>query len=47
MIWIIEHGCVEVKACGQNTKPELSCGHSAWDIVLRDDAIQRANVVIP
>ena len=19
MIWIIEHGCVEVKACGQNT----------------------------
>ena len=20
MIWIVEHGCVEVKACGQNTE---------------------------
>ena len=20
MFWIVEHGCVEVKACGQNTK---------------------------
>ena len=23
MIWIIEHGCVEVKACGQNTSQVL------------------------
>ena len=29
MIWIIEHNCVEVKACGQNTRLEFCCHHSA------------------
>ena len=47
MIKMIEHCCVEVKICVQNIKPKLCCDHSAWDIVLRADAIQWANVVIP
>ena len=47
MIQMIEHCCVEVKTCVQNTKPELCCDDNAWDIVLRADAIQLANVVIP
>ena len=47
MIKMVEHCCVDVKTCVQNTKPEFCCDHSAWDIVLRADAIQWANVVIP
>ena len=31
MIWIIEHGCVEVKACGQNTNL-LSPGTITWNM---------------
>ena len=44
---MIKHSCVEVKTCVQNTKPELCCDHSAWDLVVRADAIQWANVLIP
>ena len=35
-----------MKTCVQNTTPELCCDHSVYDIVLRADEIQWANVVI-
>ena len=38
MIWIIEHCCIEVKACDQNTKLELCCHRSGWCIVLQAEA---------
>ena len=47
MILMIEHCCVEVETCVQNTKPELCCDHSACDITIRTDAIQWTHVVIP
>ena len=41
MMWIIEHCCVEMKACRQNVRPELCCHHNEWDIVLHHaDATQ-------
>ena len=40
MIWIIEHCCIEVKACDQNTRLELCCHRSGWGIVLLADAAQ-------
>ena len=40
MVWIIEHSCVEVKACGENTRLELCCHHSGWGIVLQAYAAQ-------
>ena len=45
MIWIIEHCCVDVKACGQNIKLELCCHHSGWGIVLQADVAQMGNAV--
>ena len=40
MIWMIEHCCVEVKACGENTRLELCSHHCGWDIVVQADAAQ-------
>ena len=40
MVWIVEHGCVEVKACGQNTSQNWCCHHNGWGIVLQADADQ-------
>ena len=40
MIWTIEHCCIEVKACDQNTRLELCCHHSGWGIFLQAEAAQ-------
>ena len=40
MILIIEHCYIEGKACGENTRLELSCHHSGWDIVVQVAAAQ-------
>ena len=37
----------EVKTCVQNTKPELCCHYSAWDIVLHADATQTGKCCDP
>ena len=47
MIWIIEHRCVEVKACGANIRLELYYHHSRWDIILQADAAQMGKCCNP
>ena len=47
MIWLIEHCCIEVKACDQNTRLELCCHRSGWGIVLQADAAQMGKCCDP
>ena len=47
MIWIIEHCCIGVKACDQNTMLGLCCRHSGWVIVLQSDAAQMGKCCDP
>ena len=47
MIWIIEHCCVEVKACDQNSSKNWCCHHNGWSIVLQADADQMAKCCDP
>ena len=44
---IIEHCCVELKACGDDTRLELCCHHSGWDIVLQAYAAQMGKCCDP
>ena len=47
IIWIIEHCCVEGKACSENTRLELCCHHSGWDIILQADAVRMGKCCDP